>query len=113
MLSVGQLVAEKNRLEGVIEAAASAKKDIKALDAFLERFGGLSLPPLTTRTPGQFPCPDCEKSYVSKPSLQVHQEKVHGIARKAGDTKCPKCPAMLRGETGLRMHAARKHGGKK
>lgn len=116
MLNVGQLVAEKERLEGVLVDATDAKKDIKALDMFLERFGNN---PSRVQEPeagvlfcqlGE--CASDPRSYRTAAGLRIHQEQRHGVFRVAPNTKCtePGCNRKFRGKTGLATHLTRKHG---
>lgn len=113
MLNVGQLIAERERLEVVLVEATTARADLKALDQFLERFavkGRLDLREPSTYKRGHHECPECGVVYTAAGSLRSHRVARHGVDEAGSSDPCPDCGKTFRGDRGLQTHRVRAHG---
>lgn len=111
MLTVGQLIAEKERLEGVVNGAADARAALTKLDRALNLLG-YALPADAARAKA-FPCPNaCGKAYTTKSALNKHVKDAHGGDLTTGNgtgSNCPHCEFVALNGTGLSAHIRIKH----
>lgn len=114
-LSTGQLIAEKERLQGVVDSAGAARSEVNKIDKALLALG-VEIPggPLRRAqgSSGGYACPaeGCAKSYAGTTSLRQHIEKKHPGVELQGD-RCeePGCDFIAMNGTGMAAHKRTKH----
>lgn len=118
-LSVGRLIAEKERLQGVSAQAQQAVAEVRKIDQAL-RLLGIEPPPAPSGlgTRGgieRHPCGvgDCTSNFTYKRDVENHRFEKHGIERPGLNEACPTCGEMQKGKTGLSAHRRMRHDWKK
>lgn len=77
-INVGDLLREKERLQGVIEEAKIARSRIKQINVLVTMYGDAENVPVATPVQAKYvKCPKCGKE-VKQRGLTVHDKQMHG-----------------------------------
>ena len=114
-MNVGELLRERDRLNGIIAEAKTARSKLKQINVLIAMYGeaenvGLVTADANGRALSETPlaCEVCGQTYASRSGLSNHVTRQHGTLAAA--VTCEQCGAgPFKGTSGLNMHNQRVH----